>query len=281
MVQIDSEAVFNWGAGVLATVATLYFIFNVDLGLSPATTFAVVVAFLSGVFAITQRAEETQLTTVGYAVIVVSGVGVLFDLVSLLDVGNIAIVTGLLLLAGLLFGLRGRLDEYERFTSGRRATTAFGVVVAVAALVVVLDLTTGGIAYELQAQSEVTVPDREYDEVQVATVVASNPTPLPERVEAPRYQACAAGDWNEYQFTRSDEPDRPAEVNVHVDDGYDEHVLSFSDRTFPVVLRVAGQNVTGETFPIRVTDRCPDGESGPPSIALYEVPDPSTRATPV
>ncbi|WP_188786961.1 hypothetical protein [Halobellus salinus] len=48
IVDIDSETLFNTAVAVLTTVAVLVFVFNVDLGHSPVTEFAVVVAFLSG-----------------------------------------------------------------------------------------------------------------------------------------------------------------------------------------------------------------------------------------
>lgn len=277
MVDIDSETLFNWGAGVLATVAVLFFILNVDLGLSPATTTVVVLAFLAGVFAVTQRTDDPELRRVGYGVVLVSFVGLFFELFGTFRVGDTGIVLGLLVIAAVLFGLRTRLDDRERLASDRAATVAFGVLAVLAALVVVTDVATGGLAYELQPQSEIQVPEERYGEITVATVVASNPTPLPELVESPRYEACTGGDWSEYRFTEPDREDRPAEVNANVDDGYNEHVLSYSEREFPVVLRVHGENVTGETFPVQVTEECPDDESGAPYIALFEVDDDDRR----
>jgi len=277
MVDIDSETVFNVGAGVLATVAALFFLVNVDLGQSPATTWLIVVAFISGVFALTQRTGDRQVIAVGYGVAVVTGVGLLLELVNTFSVGDIAIVFGLLVLAAALFTLRTRLDERAHLVDGRRATLAFGALVTLAALVVVVDVATGAVAYELQPQSEIQVSEERHEEVRVATLVASNPTPLPERVEAPRYGACAAGDWSEYRLSRDEGPEEEVRLNLRVDDGYGEHVLSFSTRRFPVTLNVLAANTSGESFPVRLTEECPDESTGEAYVALYEVPEPYGR----
>lgn len=278
MVDIDSETVFNVGAGVLATVAALSFLVNVDLGQSPATTWLVVVAFISGVFALTQRTDDRQVIAVGYGVAVVTGVGLLLELVNTFSVGDIAIVFGLLMLAAALFTLRTRLDERAHLVDGRRATLAFGALATLAALVVVVDVATGAVAYELQPASEIQVSEERRDEIRVATIVASNPTPLPERVEAPQYGACAAGDWSEYRLSRDKGgPEEEVRLNLVVEDGYGEHVMSFSTRRFPATLRVVAANVSGETFPVRLTEECPDESTGEPYVALYEVPEPYGR----
>lgn len=277
MVNIDSETVFNVGAGVLGTVAALFFLVNVDLGQSPVTTWLVVVAFIFGVFALTQRADDRQVSAVGYGVVVVTGVGLLLELVNTFGVGDIVIVLGLLVVAAALFALRDRLDEQAHLMSGRRATVAFGVLATLATLVVVVDVATGTVAYELQPESEIQVSEERRDEIRVATLVASNQSPLPERIEAPRYQACAAGDWSEFRPSGPEGPEDEVRLNLRVDDGYDEHVMSFSTRRFPATLYVAAENVSGETFTVRMTEDCPDQSSGEPYVALYEVPDPTGR----
>jgi hypothetical protein len=277
MVNIDSETVFNVGAGVLATVAALFFLVNVDLGQSPVTTWLVVIAFIAGVFAVTQRADDRQVTAVGYGVAVVTGVGLLFELVSTFEVGDIAIVLGLLVLAAVLFALRTRLDDHAHLVGGRRATVVFGALAALAAVVIVADVATGAVAYELQPESEIQVSEERHDEIRVATLVASNPSPLPQRVEAPRYGACAASDWSEYRPSEPDGPEEEVRVNLRVDDGYDEHVMSFSTRRFPATLYVGAQNVSGETFPVRMTEECPEESTGEPYVAVYEVPEPNGR----
>jgi len=277
MVNIDSETVFNVGAGVLATVAALFFLVNVDLGQSPLTTWLVVLGFIAGVFAVTQRADDRQLTAVGYGVIVITGVGLLFALVNTFDVGDIGIVLGLLVLAAALFALRVRLDDHAHLVDGRRATMVFGALVTLAAIVVVVDVATGAVAYEIQPEPEIQVSEERHDEIRVATLVASNPTPLPRRVEAPRYEACAAGDWSEYRPSEPGGPEEEVRINLRIDDGYNEHVMSFSTRRFPATLYMGAQNVSGETFPVRMTEECPDESTGGPYIALYEVPDPYGR----
>jgi FtsH-binding integral membrane protein len=150
MVDIDSETLFNAAAALVATIAVVMFVTSVDLGYSPVSEAALVVTFLAGVFAITQRSEDYQLILFGYAVVVTALLALFFDLVGTFDVGSELTVLGLLVLAALLFGLRTRLDAESHFVSGRRATYGFVAVGALAAAVVLVDVATGGIAYELQ-----------------------------------------------------------------------------------------------------------------------------------
>lgn len=272
MVGIDSETLFNGAAAVLATVAVLFFILNVDLGYSPVSTVALVVAFLAGIFAITQRTTDYQLTVLGYGVIVTAAVALFFDLVNAFDVGNEITVVGLLAVAGLLFALRTRLDDDGRFLTGREATYAFAVLVVLTATVLLVDVTTGGLAYELQHSSTVEYTESPREELRIGTVTASNPTPFPERVEAPRYAVCPGGNWSEYALPSDrGEPERTVHLDVHVDDGYNEHVLGYTSKTYPIRLYMNGANLAGETFPVRTTPDCPDEETGDPYIALFEV----------
>ncbi|SFG51166.1 hypothetical protein SAMN04488063_2269 [Halopelagius inordinatus] len=271
MVDIDSETLFNAAAAALATVAVLFFVFNVEVGYSPVSKTALVLLFLTGVFALSQRTDDYQLTLLGYGVLVVSGVGLFFDAVSTFDVGDLSTVLGLLVAAGLLFFARTRLDEDDRFVTGRQATYAVGVVAACVAVVLVVDVATGGLTYELRPASDVEYTESHEEEMRVASVVVTNPTPLPERVETPNYGVCAAGDWSE--FAPPSEPGRPerdADIDAYVDDGYNDHVLGFETKTYPVRLHIRGANLTGETFPVRTTADCPDEETGAPYVALFE-----------
>ena len=275
MVTIDSETLFNVAAAIVATIALVFFVFNVDLGYSPVTELALVLAFLACVFAISQRTDDRQLTVLGYGVIVVSVVAVFFDLVNTFDAGDELTVLGLLLIAAVLFGLRTRLDEDSHFVSGRWATTALVIVAVLAAGVLVVDLATGSLQYELQPEAAVQFGDDvRRDEVRIASVVVSNPTPLPEKVEAPRYGACAVGNWSAYRHpAEPGDQIRPVRVHASVQDGYNEHVFGFGTKTYPVVLYVDGANLDGETFTVHRTDSCPDDETGTPSLAVYEGDD--------
>lgn len=274
MVDIDSETLFNGAAAVVATIAVLVFVFNVELGYSPVSEVALVAAFLAGVFALTQRSEDYQLVLFGYGVVVVAVVAVFFDVVGTFDLGDELTVLGLLVLAGLLFGLRTRLDDDGHFVTGRPATYAFGALVALAVVVLVVDVATGGIAYELQHDATVEVTDADRSRIELGTITATNPTPLPERVEVPRYEACAAGNWSAYAPpSPPGEPEREVHVNLYVDDGYNEHVLGFGSKTYPVTLRIEGANTTGEQFPVERTDECPTTDDGEPRIALFEASD--------
>ena len=282
MVDVDSETLFNAGAAVLTTVAVLVFVFNVELGYSPVSEVAIVAAFLAGVVAITQRTEDRQLTFLGYGVVVVSTVGVFVDAVNTLDLGSEVTVLGLLGIAAALFGLRARLDDANRLVSPRTATYLFGALATVAVVILAVDVVTGGLAYELQPENRIEVTDNPRENPVAATVTATNPTPLPERVDTPRYQVCAAGDWSDYRH--SGEPEAaerpPVRANLNVDDGYNDHVLGFSSRTYRAYVFLDAANLTGETFPVERTSACPDDDTGEPYVAIYEGGDPR-RAYPV
>ncbi|MFA1609807.1 hypothetical protein [Halobellus rubicundus] len=271
MVDIDSETLFNGAAAALTTIAVLFFVFNVEWGYSPVSKVLLALAFLAGVFAITQRTEDRQLTFLGYASLVISLVGLLFYLVNTFAGDDVVAVVGLLVLAVALFVLRTRFDDRNHLLTAERATTLLGVLVVVAAVVLVADVATGGLAYELQPQSQVEVAQSPRGDLRVASVVVTNPTPLPERVETPDYAVCAAGDWSE--FRRPSEPGRerpPVRANLNVQDGYNEHVMSFGSKTYPVTLYLDAANVSGETFSVRRTDACPDDATGEPYLAIFE-----------
>ncbi|WP_144904593.1 hypothetical protein [Halobellus captivus] len=272
MVDIDSETLFNAAAAVLTTIAVLFFILNVDFGLSPVTMTLLAVAFLTGIFAISQRTADRQLTLLSYGVIVVSVVGIFFDLVNTFSLGSESTVLGLLLLAAALFALRTRFDGSNRLLSGKRAAYLFGAISALVALLLVVDVVSGGLAHELQVENRIEITDSPRGDVRVASLVVSNPTPLPERVETPRYGVCAAGDWSEYR--RPGDPSRegrqPVSAHLNVQDGYNEHVMSFDSKTYPVTLYLDAANTTGETFPVERTESCPDDETGSPYLAIFE-----------
>lgn len=272
MVDIDSETLFNGAAATLTTIAVLFFVFNVELNFSPVTKIAIVLAFLSLVLAISQRTADPQLTILGYGVVVISIVGLFFDLVNTFDLGSELTVLGLLVLAAILFALRTRFDSQNRLLNPQQARYLIAVVSVLAAVILITDVVTGGLAYELQPESRIEIDESPRERLQVATVTVTNPTPLPERVETPDYAACAAGDWSEYRYPA--DPDReerpPVRAHLNVEDGYNEHVMSFGSKTYPVRLHIEATNTTGETFRVERTDECPDDDSGAPYIAIYE-----------
>lgn len=274
MVDVDSKTLFNAAAAVVASVAVALFVTSVELGSSPLSEVAVLLAFLAGVFALTQRTADRQLTLFGYGVVVVSVVALLFEVVSAFRVDDTLTVLGLLVLSGLLFALRTLLDEDNRFVTGRQATYAFGAVAALAVAVVLLDVVTGGLTYELQPRGEVEVAGDRHAEARVGTVVVTNPSPLPQRVDVPRYEACTAGNWSAYRLSHEDgERPPPVRARLHVRDGYDDLVFGFGSRTYPAVLGLEAGNFAGETFPVERTESCPATETGPPYIAVYEASD--------
>ncbi len=274
MVDIDSETLFNAAAAIVATIAVVFFVTNVDFGYSPVSKVALVVAFLAGVFVITQRSDDHQLTLFGYGVIVTSVLALFFDLTSTFSVGNTLTVAGLLVIASVLFVLRGRLDEENHFVTGRQARTALAVVAVLTVAVLAVDVATGGLTYELQTQSQVEVPGDGHEPVQVGTLVVENPTPFPERVDTPRYAVCTAGNWSAYRRpTEQPEPKRDVRANLYIDDRYNDHVMGFNEKQYAVTLRIEGANLTGESFPVERTASCPDTETGSPYLAIFEAPE--------
>ncbi|RLM84138.1 hypothetical protein D3D02_14850 [Halobellus sp. Atlit-38R] len=283
MVDIDSETLFNGAAAALTTLAVLFFILNVEFNYSPVSKVAIVFLFLALVLAISQRTDDAQLTLLGYGVVVVSVVGLFFEIVNTFNVGSELTVLGLLLLAAVLFALRTRFDDRNHLLTGRQAASLLGVVAVLAVVVLAVDVATGGLAYELQPESQIEIAESPREDLRVASVVVTNPTPLPERVETPNYAACAAGDWSEYRLPSEPGRERPSAPRVHlnVQDGYNEHVMSFGSKTYPVTLYLDAANATGETFRIEQTSSCPDDESGTPYIAIYERATDERRVYPV
>ncbi|MFB6092661.1 MAG: hypothetical protein ABEK02_06595 [Haloquadratum sp.] len=271
MVDIDSETLFNGAAAVITTIAVLFFALNVDFAYSPVSKTALVVGFLAGIFALSQRTDDRQLTLFGYGVVVTSVVGLFFDLVNTFEVGNALTVLGLLAIAAVLFALRSQFDETNRLVSGRQATFLFGVLAVLAVVILAVDVATGALVYDLQPQSRIEIAESPHEQHRVASVVVSNPTPLPERVETPNYAVCTAGDWSEYRPPTEPGRERPpVRVDLNVQDSYNEYVMSFGSKTYPAMLYLDAANATGETFPVRRTSSCPDDRTGAAYIAIYE-----------
>ena len=274
MVDLDSETLFNGAAAIVATVAALIFIVDVEFGYSPVSKVGLVLAFLAAIFHIAQRTADRQLTVLGYGVIVTSGVALFFEVTSTFDVGNTLLVLGLLAIAALLFGLRTRLGEDHRFVTGTVARNLLVVVAVLAAGVLLVDVATGGLSYELRPETHVPVAEEPYDETHIASLLVTNPTPFPERVETPRYGACTAGNWSAFRpESEPGEPPRAVRVDINVQSGYNDHVFGFGARTYPVEVYLDGSNLGGETFRVRTTSECPDDGTGPPYIALFEAPE--------
>lgn len=270
--DFDSETLFNAAAAAVSTIAVVIFVIDHQFPYSPVTKVTLVVAFLAGVFAVSQATSDDQLTLFGYGVVVVSLVAVLLDLTNTFNVGTTGRVLLLLGFALALFGLRTRLDEGSRFVSGARAKQAFAALVLLAVVVLTVDVASGGLAYELRTQQEVQVSggsDRGAS-AQLGQVLVTNPGPFPQRIDIPHYRACAAGDWSEYRIESSDGETRPVDTHLRIDRDYGEHVFGFGEKRYAVVLRLHAENVDGERFLVEPTDRCPDDDSGDPYIAVFE-----------
>lgn len=272
MVSLTSDTLFDAAAAVIGTVAALMFVLTLQYPYSPVSKFGVVAAFLAGVLYLGQRTADTRVTLLGYGVILVVGVAVFFDVANTFEAGTLLVVVGLLLLAGLLYALP-RVDADATLLPASHARTLFAAVAVLAAVLLVVDVVTGGLAYELQPESEVEFT-RGYDRgdpVVVATLAVSNPTPFPERVDAPRYEVCAVGDWSAHRRpTEPGEPRRPVSLDAYVDTGYNEYVFGGGARRYSVEVNAAdAANVTGETFPVEATASCPDRTTGDPAVAVF------------
>lgn len=272
MFDVDSETLFNTAAAVVATLAVGIFTLNVDLGVSPVSKVLLVVCFLTGVFALTQRTADQQLALLGYGVIVVSVVLLFFETVNTFELGDGTTVLGLLVVAAALFASRFGLDADNRFVTGRQAASVLVVATLLTGTVLTADVATGGPAYDLQLEDRVTVPDDDRRQMSVGSLVATNPTPLPERVETPRYAVCTAGNWSAYRPPADERGERrPVHTDLRDTADYNDHVMSYSSRAYPVELHLDGVAVGGETFPVERTDGCPDTDSGRPYLAVFEM----------
>lgn len=274
VLDVDSETLFNGAAAFVATLAIGIFILGVDPGFSPVTKYGLAVVFLAGVFALTQRTDDQQLLLFGYGVVIVGFVTLFLDVVGTIGLGNAVTVLGLLVIAAVLFGLRTRFDDDNHFVTGRTATVGLAVIAILAVAVFAVDVGTGGPTYELRPESEITVPASDRGELRVASVVVTNPTPLPEQVDVPNYAVCAAGNWSTYR-PGSDELDHQPPVRAHlgVRGGYGDHVMSLGSETYPITLHLDGARLRGESFPVERTESCPVTATGTPYLALYEEPD--------
>lgn len=279
--DFDSETLFNAAAAAVSTVAVVMFVLDHQFPYSPVSKLVLVVAFLGGVFAVTQSSSDDQLALLGYGVIVVSAFALFLDLTNRFNTGTTIQVLGLLAMAMVLFGIRMSLDHRTRFVSGRRAKQAFAGLVVLAALVLTVDVVTGGLAYELQTQSEIEFSDGMEPAAQIGSVVVSNSGPFPERVDVPHYGVCTAGDWSAYQPQTSDGEARPVDAHLRIDRQYGEHVFGFGEKRYAAVVQIHAQNVTGEQFLVRRTDSCPDGTSGDPYLAVFERSEGDRYRTPV
>jgi len=282
MVSVDSELLFDAAAAAITVVAVLVFAFNVDLGGSPLAEQALLVAFLAGVFAVTQRSGDRRRVVAGYAVVVVGALALVVDAVTAFSLGPTATVLALLALAGALFGLRGRLGADGTLVSGRTATRALVALAVLAAAVLLVDVVTGGLAYELRLQETVELRGEDVAGGAAGTLLAANPTPLPEPVDAPRYRACAAGNWSAYELGGEEErPGDRVRADADVGGAYDDQVDPFDRRRYPVEIRVIGVSMDGVAVPVEVAAECPEADDdGDPYVVVFAV-DGDPRPTPI
>jgi len=278
--ELDSETLFNTAAAAVAVVAVVLFVLDHQFPYSPVSKAMIVIAFCGGVFALSQRTDDAQLTVLCYGVVVISVVALVLELTTQFDVGGTLQVVALLTLALVLFGLRTRLDERNRFVAGRRASRLFAALAVLAVVVVTVDVVTGGLAYELQTQQQVQVSGDREPGAQLGSVAVSNPGLFPHQIDIPRYGVCTAGNWSSYR-PQHDGETRPVDASLRVDREYGEYVFGFGEARYPAVVQVHAANVSGEQFGVERTERCPDDESGDPYLAVFERSEDNRYPTPV
>jgi len=279
--QFDSETLFNTAAAAVATIAVVLFILDHQFPYSPVSKSMLVLAFVAGVFAVSQATDDDQLTLLGYAVVVVATVALLLDLTGQFNVETPLQVAGLLVLAAGFFGLRTRLEDESRFVSGTRGKQLFAAVAVLAVAVLLVDVLTGSLVYELQPRSEVELAGEHGVEGRLGAVVVTNPGPFPEAVDVPHYDVCAAGDWSAYRPEGPEGESRSVDAHLGVEHSYGQHVFGFGEKRFAAVVNVHAEDADGEQFLVERTDRCPDDESGDPYIAVFERDENAPYGTPV
>jgi hypothetical protein len=270
MFGFDSETLLNATAAVVTIIAVSIFIFSVKLGISYASQILIVATFLTGVFGLAQRAEDQQLVFFAYGVIVISLLMLFAKTVGTFDLGSEVTVVGLLAIAAILFASRSALNSDDRFITGRQAVYALVVFALITTIVLTTDVATGGPRYDLQLDDTIAIPEGGDNEVRVGSLVATNPTPLPERVEEPQYEVCTAGNWSEYRPDDNEDGRIPVRSDLTVESTSDDHVLSYSSKSYPVELGLIGQDIAGESLVIERTSECPNTNTGDPYLAVFQ-----------
>ena len=279
--DFDSETLFNTAAAAVATIAVVLFIIDHGFPYSPVSKSMLVLAFVAGVFAVSQATDDDQLTLLGYGVAVVALVALLLDLTGQFNVETPLQVAGLLVLAAGFFGLRTLLGNESRLVSDSRAKQAFAVVTVLAVVVLTVDVVTGGLAYELAYQEEVQMSSGPEVAAEFGAVVVSNSGPFPERVDIPSYSVCTAGDWSAYRPETSDGEQRPVGAHIQIRHGYGDHVFGFGEKRYTAVIQLHAAEAAGEQFLVQRTEGCPSDESGDPYLAVYKRSENAPYRTPV
>lgn len=267
----DFDPLFDAAAAGVSGVAVVVFLADLGFLHSPVSRWLLVVAYVAGVFAVSQATTNDRLTLWGYVVLVLSTVALLLAVTGTLAVGLTGRAIVLFVLALVLFDLSERVGTFGRIVSGRRATQAFAVLAVLAAIVVTADVVSGGLAHELRTEQEIhVVAGSETAPVALlGEIVVTNPGPLPQRVDIPRYSVCPAGNWSAYRPETANGETRPVDVHLQADGYYGEYVPGFGEHRYAAVLLLDAENVDGEWFPVQRTGRCPDDESGDPYLAVF------------
>jgi len=239
---------------------------------SPVADGVLVAACVVGLLGVSQVATNDRGILWGYVGLVVALLALGLEVTGTVAVGSLAGALVLFLVALALFDLADRFGIPGQFVSPTRTKQLFLTVVVLAAVVVTVDAASGALAYELRTGGDVRVAG---GSMQVplgflGEIVATNPSPFPQRVDVPTYAVCAAGNWTAYQPEAADGERRPVTVHLQADGYYGEYVSGWGEHRYAAILLFDATNVDGEEFPVRRTARCPDDEGAAPYLAVYE-----------
>jgi hypothetical protein len=81
---------------------------------------------------------------------------------------------------------------------------------------------------------------------------------------------CTAGNWSEYRPDDSEDGRIPVRSDLTVESTSDDHVLSYSSKSYPVELGLIGQDIAGESLVIERTSECPNTNTGDPYLAVFQ-----------
>jgi hypothetical protein len=267
----DADAVFGAVAVGISGGAAGLLLTDAGVVHSPVSRATLVVTHFVGLIALSQATNDDRLTLWAYVAIVVSAVAVVLEVTDTVAIATLGGALVLFLLTIALFDIAARFGAPGRFVSGPRVKQLFVAVVVLAAVVVTVDVVSGGLAYELRTGEEAHVAAGS-DAAPVAflgEIAVTNSGPFPQRVSIPEYDVCPAGNWSAYRPKTGDGETLPVTAHLEADGYYGEYVSGFEQQRYAAILLLGAENVDGKSFPIERTDRCPDEDDAEPYLAVF------------
>ena len=199
--DIDSGKLL-YALGVLfAAAAFLYFVRDVVFGLSITVKAVLLLLAFVGFFVAGVAVQRDVLDVVGFALSGIAYVVFVGYVVVRYDPGETGTFLLLAASAAVFLGLGYVLRMRELTVSRRTATAVVAALVVLGTVLVGVDAVGGGVTYDLETESSVTVepptrvPDRGYvsTEVTVGTVTASNEFVFTRAFDLPSLRGCLLG----------------------------------------------------------------------------------------